>query len=135
MSRKHHYAQSPLPAVGLVVVFINPWKPEPSWNLALLCSDPGFEAVPGAGSRGHCEPTQGSRAGPGNHSPGFRQSQWPAKVRAGGRCQGLGEPVRSLVPGRFCGPVLSAVIKITAPLTGRSLCVGLHCVPSCAVSL
>lgn len=63
------------------------------------------------------------------HRPSFRQSQWPAKVRARGRCQGLGEPVRSILPGSFHGVILPGIIKITS-----SVCAGLCYRPSYAVS-
>ena len=72
-------------------------------------------AVPRGGQQGSLRAFSGRQACPGNHRPDFRQSQCPAKVRTRGRVQGLGEPVWSICPGRFCRPVLPGVIEMTAP--------------------
>ena len=89
----------------------------------------GFEAVPSAGSRGRCEPSLGDKLRQESTDPVSDKASGRQRSEPGGRCQGLGEPVRSVLPGSFHGVILPGIIKITS-----SLCVGLCYTPSYAVS-
>lgn len=74
----------------------------------MLCPGLEFETIPSVGSRGRCESSQRDKLGQKTR-PSFRQSQQPSRVRGRGRCQGSGEPVQSILMGKFCGLILPGV--------------------------
>ena len=123
---EHHYAWHlfflPFPAV----VFISPWKPraflEPGF---VVCPGREFETIPSMGSRGRCESSQRDKLGLETR-PSFRQSQQPTRVRGRGRCQGSGEPVQSILMGKFCGLILPGVTTAHCML-GPTPCLPVLC--------
>lgn len=84
----------------------------------------GLRPFPVAASRGRCEPSQRGRWSR-NRRPHFRQSRWPAKVRARGGCRVWGV--------HFARQVLqtcpTGCYESHSFLLGRSLCAGLCPVP------
>lgn len=79
-----------LPAIVLVVVFINPWKSraclEPGF---VVCSGRGFEAAPSAGSRGRCEPSLGDELCQESTQTQFQTKPVASKGQSQGKMSGF----------------------------------------------